>query len=177
VIVEPIEPPEPVDPVEAAETSGTGPSGDVVDGGVERHDDVDIEVPVEVTPEVDDVDDDPTTISPRRIPPAVSATIVASTGQRFQIGGRVLLGRRPTPVAGEEYDAVLVIVDDGKTVSKTHLELLVDRERISVIDLGSGNGTIIETPGEAPVRCVVGVPHPVPRGSRLVLGRQFLMIA
>lgn len=207
VIVEPIEPARPApmvdpdpDPVEAAETSGTGiadagaapatavvpppppaaPAPPVVPAAPEPP----LTPAAAVRPPVDDpvddagdVDDDPTTVSPRRVPPAVSATIVASTGQRFQVGGRVLLGRRPSPAAGEEYDAVLVIVDEGKTVSKTHLELSVDRDRITVTDLGSGNGTVIETPGEPPVRCVRGVPHPVPRGSRLVLGRQFLMIA
>ena len=206
VIVEPIEPTRPAppsdpDPVEPAETSGTGtadagsaPATSFVPPPPPAPQAVvppeptlapptappasvapaPIEDPVD---DAGDVDDDPTTVSPRRVPPAVSATIVASTGQRFQVGGRVLLGRRPSPAAGEEYDAVLVIVDEGKTVSKTHLELSVDRDRIMVTDLGSGNGTVIETPGEQPVRCVRGVPHPVPRGSRLVLGRQFLMIA
>lgn len=193
--------PEPVDPepVEPAETSGTGtadagsapatsfvprpppPPPPAMVPAAPASAPTPVPAPAAAAPDpVDDagdVDDDPTTVSPRRVPPAVSATIVASTGQRFQVGGRVLLGRRPSPAAGEEYDAVLVIVDEGKTVSKTHLELSVDRDRIMVTDLGSGNGTVIETPGEQPVRCVRGVPHPVPRGSRLVLGRQFLMIA
>jgi len=179
---------DPIDPIEPTETGDTGgtqdaapvvptpastaapraaPSRPLVPGPALDVDDDDD----------GDIDDDPTTVSPRRVPPAVSATVVASTGQRFQIGGRVLLGRRPSPAPGEEYDAVLVLVDDGKTISKTHLELNASEERITVTDLGSGNGTVIETPGEPPVRCVTGVPHPVPRGSRLVLGRQYLVVA
>ena len=125
----------------------------------------------------DDPEEDPTTISPRRTRSVATATIVASTGQRFQVSGRVLVGRRPTPSQGESYDAVLVVVDEGKTVSKTHLELIVDEDRIRVVDLGSGNGTVIETPGEAPVRCAAGVPQTVPRGSRLAVGRQFLEVS
>jgi len=109
--------------------------------------------------------------------PVAPATVVASTGQRFQIIGRALLGRRPSPAPDERYDAILVLVDDGKTVSKTHFELTVDDRGIHAIDLGSGNGTVIEIPGEPSQRCVPGVPMPVPRGARIVLGRQFLVVS
>ncbi|OJX62336.1 MAG: hypothetical protein BGO95_11180 [Micrococcales bacterium 73-13] len=98
--------------------------------------------------------------------------LVSTTGQRFEVTGRSLLGRNPAPPAGVAYEAVLVVVDPGKTVSKSHAELLVVADELLVIDLSSGNGTIVETPGEAAVRCTPGQPQPVRRGSRLLLGRQ-----
>jgi len=98
--------------------------------------------------------------------------LVSSTGQRFEVTGRSLLGRNPAAAPGVAYESVLVVVDPGKTISKTHAELLVVADELLVLDLESGNGTIVETPGQPAVRCVPGLPQPVPRGSRLILGRQ-----
>lgn len=108
---------------------------------------------------------------PTAQPPA-SFVLVSTTGQRFEVTGRSLLGRNPAPAPEVVYDSVLVVVDPGKTVSKSHAELLVVADELLVVDLGSGNGTVIETPGETPVRCAPGEPRPVSRGTRLVLGRQ-----
>ncbi|HWL01490.1 MAG TPA: FHA domain-containing protein [Microbacteriaceae bacterium] len=98
--------------------------------------------------------------------------LVSTTGQRFEVSGRSLLGRNPKASPEVVYDAVLVVVDPGKTISKSHAELLVVADELLVIDLRSGNGTVVQTPGEAPVRCEPGMPQPVKRGSRIVLGRQ-----
>lgn len=96
-------------------------------------------------------------------------TLIASTGQRFEIRGRSLLGRNPEPRPGQPYESILVLVDPTKTVSKSHDELLA-------IDLRSGNGTVIVAPGEAPVKAVPGMPVPVPRGSVLKLGKQSVTV-
>jgi len=98
--------------------------------------------------------------------------LVSTTGQRFEVTGRSLLGRNPKPSAEVVYEAILVVVDPGKTISKSHAELLVVADELLVVDLQSGNGTVVQTPGEAPVRCEPGMPQPVRRGSRLLLGRQ-----
>ncbi len=102
--------------------------------------------------------------------------LVSSTGQRFEVTGRSLLGRNPKAPPGVAYEAVLVVVDPGKTISKSHVELLVVADELLVLDLGSGNGTVVETPGRPAVRCVPGMPQPVRRGSRLILGRQQIEI-
>ncbi len=102
--------------------------------------------------------------------------LVSTTGQRFEITGRSLLGRNPTPPSGAVYESVLVVVDPGKTISKSHVELVVVADELLVLDLGSGNGTVVETPGQAPVRGVPGMPQPVRRGSRLLLGRQAITV-
>ncbi len=102
--------------------------------------------------------------------------LVSTTGQRFEITGRSLLGRNPKPAPGVGYESVLVVVDPGKTISKSHVELVIVADELLVVDLGSGNGTVVETPGEAAVRCVPGMPQPVRRGSRIVLGRQVVTV-
>lgn len=107
-------------------------------------------------------------------PPSRPFALVSSTGQRFEVSGRSLLGRNPSPTPGQPYDAVLVLADDGKTVSKNHLELLVVADQLLATDLGSGNGTVVEAPGTAPLRLAPLAPHPVPRGARLLLGRHTL---
>lgn len=101
-----------------------------------------------------------------------SFVLVSTTGQRFEVSGRSLLGRNPKAPPEVSYDSVLVVVDPGKTISKSHAELLVVAGQLLVIDLQSGNGTVVQTPGEAPVRCEPGMPQPVARGSRLILGHQ-----
>lgn len=110
-------------------------------------------------------------------PPTRPFVLVSTTGQRFEVTGRSLLGRNPAPLDGVVYESVLVVVDPGKTISKSHAELLVVADELLVVDLSSGNGTVVEAPGQAPVRCTPGAPQPVRRGSRLVLGRQAIDVA
>lgn len=98
--------------------------------------------------------------------------LVSTTGQRFEVTGRSLLGRKPAAAGDAAYDSVLIVDDPGKTVSKSHAELVVVAGELHVIDLESGNGTVVESPGEPPVRCTPGLPQQVVRGSRLILGRQ-----
>jgi len=121
-------------------------------------------------------DDESTVVVARTPPSSRPFSLVVSTGQRFEVRGRTLLGRKPVPLEGERYDAILVIVDPGKTVSKTHLELLVVAGELMALDVGSGNGTIVHAPAADPVRCERGMPQPVPRGSRIVLGHQWIMV-
>jgi len=102
--------------------------------------------------------------------------LLATTGQRFEVTGRSLLGRNPRPAPGQRYDAVVVLVDDGKTISKSHLELVVVADQLLATDLGSGNGTVVEVYGQPPVRLTSGMPHPVPRGAVLRLGRHHLTV-
>lgn len=111
-------------------------------------------------------------IEPTAPAPSRPFSLVSTTGQRFEVSGRSILGRNPRPDSEFDDATILVVSDPGKTVSKSHAELRVVAGALFVVDLDSGNGTVIETPGSAPVRCEAGLPHPVARGSRLVLGRQ-----
>jgi len=109
-------------------------------------------------------------------PASTPFRLVSTTGQRFEVTGRSLLGRNPSPEPDERYDSVLVLVDEGKTVSKRHLELVVVADQLLATDLGSGNGTVVEVPGEPRLRLTAGMPHPVPRGAVLKLGRHRIAV-
>lgn len=102
--------------------------------------------------------------------------LVSTTGQRFEVTGRSLLGRNPAPEPDQRYDTVLVLVDDGKTVSKSHLELVVLADQLLATDLGSGNGTVVEVYGQPPLRLTPGMPQPVPRGAVLRLGKHRITV-
>ncbi len=102
--------------------------------------------------------------------------LLSTTGQRFEVTGRSLLGRNPTSASDQRYDSVLVLVDDGKTVSKNHLELAVVADQLLATDLGSGNGTVVEVYGLPPVKLEAGMPHPVPRGAVLRLGKHHITV-
>lgn len=102
--------------------------------------------------------------------------LVSTTGQRFEVTGRSLLGRNPSPEPGQRYDSVLVLVDEGKTVSKRHLELVVVADQLLATDLGSGNGTVLEVEGRPPIRLAAGTPQLVPRGCVLRLGKHRISV-
>jgi hypothetical protein len=63
------------------------------------------------------------------------------------------------------------------SVSKSHLEFGQDQGRLWVSDRYSANGTVIRRPGEAAVRCEPGRRYLVPRGSRVEIAEQFLMVS
>ncbi|KGM11554.1 phosphopeptide-binding protein, partial [Cellulomonas bogoriensis 69B4 = DSM 16987] len=99
-------------------------------------------------PLADDVD--MTRLRPARgkvpqVPHAVGPDVVLdlTDGRSIHVSGPVLVGRNPTPRAGEE-DSTLVAVDDpGRSVSKTHLQLGLDRNGVWVRDRNSTNGTVV----------------------------------
>ena len=64
----------------------------------------------------------------------------------------------------------VTIPDPAASISRSHAELLIEDWQIAVTDLGSTNGTVVEAPGEAPVRLRADVPHVVAPGVRVVLG-------
>lgn len=77
-------------------------------------------------------------------PPATEVwAAVFDDGREIEVVPLVLLGRKPQARQGED-DAVLVkVVDDTRTVSKTHLALGTDRNGVYVTDRGSTNGSTV----------------------------------
>lgn len=75
--------------------------------------------------------------------------------------GLVLLGRNPQPRAGEEDALLIKVVDKGRTVSKCHLAIGLDRRGLFVVDRGSTNGTTVTTPD--------GTRRPCPPGDQIAL--------
>ncbi|MET4098382.1 hypothetical protein ABIB37_000619 [Agrococcus sp. UYP10] len=72
--------------------------------------------------------------------PAV-ATLAFDTGDRFALTGAALVGRNPSPSAGEVVEHLLPFADDTRTVSKTHV--LVTVAPLAVVDRASTNGSAV----------------------------------
>ncbi|PZE29036.1 hypothetical protein DEI92_08870 [Curtobacterium sp. MCBD17_034] len=110
--------------------------------------------------------------SPQRAP----VVLHFSTGERVGLVGSGLLGRLPRPEPGERIDEVITIVDPGKSVSKTHLELGREGDDLWVSDRFSGNGTVIRHIDGSIRRCEPGRRYRVERGARVDIGEQFFLV-
>lgn len=58
-------------------------------------------------------------------------------------GAGVLVGRDPSPAAGETGFTMIAIDDPSRSVSKTHLAVTRHGDRLAVADRGSTNGSSI----------------------------------
>ncbi|SDD09759.1 Forkhead associated (FHA) domain, binds pSer, pThr, pTyr [Sanguibacter gelidistatuariae] len=95
-------------------------------------------------------------------------------GQSFTVVGAGLVGRSPQALPGAPDAQLLEIVDEDRSVSKTHLQFGVDEQGFWVSDLGSTNGTSVLTPHGEPLDVVVGVRVYVPADGSVRVGqRQF----
>jgi pSer/pThr/pTyr-binding forkhead associated (FHA) protein len=104
--------------------------------------------PVAVAPEpappaprssVLDPEDEQTVIRVRRAP----ARLLFTTGQMLTVKRSALVGRGPSPAAGETADTLFSVDDPTKSVSRTHFRLdWVDRHLI-ITDRDSANGVIV----------------------------------
>lgn len=100
-----------------------------------------------------------------------------STGESVTVTGTGLVGRNPIAEPGEYVDHFVVIVDPGKSVSKTHLEFGQDAGAFWISDRFSGNGTIVREPEREPRRAEAGKRYRVSRGSRVDIGEQFFVVS
>ena len=105
----------------------------------------------------------------------VCGSVVArfSTGEVVTLHGTGLIGRNPTPQEGERFDALVRILDPARSVSKTHLEFVVDAGRLWIRDRFSGNGTILRHPNGTGSRCEGGRRYRVGEGDRVEIGEQY----
>ena len=69
-----------------------------------------------------------------------------TTDVTIGVDGLVLLGRNPQPRVGEEDATLIKVLDESRTVSKSHLAVGVDAGGLYVMDRGSTNGTIVTAP-------------------------------
>ena len=99
-----------------------------------------------------------------------------STGETVTVHGSGLVGRRPLPQPGEDFDHLVQIQDAGMSVSKSHLEFGQHEGEFWVSDRFSGNGTIIHRPADSSLRCESGRRYLVARGSRVDIADQFFLL-
>jgi hypothetical protein len=97
-----------------------------------------------------------------------------STGERIDVSGTGLLGRRPIPREGETFDQLIALRDTTRSVSKTHLEFGHEDGEFWVVDRFSSNGTVLRRQREAPLLLEPGRRYRVPRGARIELGDQWV---
>ncbi|WP_413316918.1 RDD family protein [Agrococcus sp. 1P02AA] len=86
-------------------------------------------------------DDDLDVTRARSRAPRAVAILAFDTGDRFAITGAALIGRNPAPAAGEEVEHLLPIVDDTRSISKTHL--LITAVPLAAVDRASTNGSSV----------------------------------
>ncbi|AWB95085.1 hypothetical protein DCE93_04935 [Agromyces badenianii] len=116
----------------------------------------------------------PETVEP---PASTRFVLTFSTGETRTVFGSGLIGRRPMPQPGEQFDHLVQIADRSLSVSKTHLEFGEHDGTLWIADRFSGNGTIVRRPDDGAVRCESGRRYLVPRGSRVELAEQFFVVA
>ncbi|MGN8247267.1 RDD family protein [Cellulomonas soli] len=95
--------------------------------------------------------------------PGIGLRLVLDTGERVEVAGDGLIGRRPDPAPGVVH---LVPVDDpARSVSKVHLAFGLDAGapgQMWVMDRGSTNGSVVVTPS--------GAESVLPAGARVSVG-------
>ena len=90
--------------------------------------------------------------------------------------GLVLLGRNPQPRVGEEDALLIKVVDKGRTVSKSHLAIGLDRHGLFVVDRGSTNGTTVTAPDGSRWPCPPGDQIALPAGAVISFGDHRLQV-
>ena len=115
------------------------------------------------------IDEGPTVA--RTALPRAAATLVMDTGQRIAlVAPRTLLGRAPVAVAPWEEADTVPVTDPDRSISKTHLAVLLDGDRLSVRELGSTNGSAVVAADGARTTLLMGQDVAVPDGARVELG-------
>ena len=115
------------------------------------------------------IDEDPTVA--RTALPRAGATLVMDTGQRIAlVAPRTLLGRAPVAVPPWDKADTVPVIDPDRSISKTHLAVLLDGDRLSVRELGSTNGSAVVAADGARTTLLMGQDVAVPDGARVELG-------
>ncbi|MDN5761978.1 MAG: RDD family protein [Microlunatus sp.] len=97
-------------------------------------------------------------------------------GRDVGVDGLVLLGRNPQPGAGEEDATLIKVVDETRTVSKSHLAVGVDARGLYVMDRGSTNGSTVTSSDGTQRPCRPGDLVDVGDGSVVSFGDHWLEI-
>ncbi|MBI9113436.1 RDD family protein [Sanguibacter suaedae] len=136
---------------------------------------------------VDDLEETRVTVARTRRPgtpsaptPAVaSAQLTFDTGDVEDITGRGVIGRRPQlpeGTGGADGGTAITVPDTTRTVSKTHLEFVVEETGLRVTDLWSTNGsTVVGADGDQ-VPLPAGEAVLAPFGSTVTVGDHWFTV-
>jgi uncharacterized RDD family membrane protein YckC len=102
--------------------------------------------------------------------PAVRWEVSFDTGERFEVRGLTLVGRRPEPRSGEPVKRLVTLPSDDMSLSKTHAQFqVVPDGALVVMDRGSTNGSILIRAGVTR-RLAGGKPATLRDGDRVRFG-------
>ena len=108
-------------------------------------------------------------------PMGVRALLVLDTGQRIEVRGTTLFGRSPSAAAGEGEALLVPVVDDTRSVSKTHIAVMPARRGVFVVDRASTNGSAIVR-GGSETALPAGHPAELQIGDTVRFGDRSLLV-
>lgn len=109
------------------------------------------------------------------VPVGVRAILVLDTGERVEVRGTTLFGRSPSAAAGEGEALLVPVVDDTRSVSKTHIAVMPARRGVFIVDRASTNGSAIVRDGVETV-LVAGHPAELRTGDTVRFGDRSLQV-
>lgn len=131
----------------------------------------------DLSPEQNPADEplDHTRMATRSTAPNPKWQLTFDDDRTLPLDGPLIVGRNPSVAPDESGAAVLALVDEDRSVSKTHLRIDVRDGGVVVTDRHSTNGVSVRT-GTTTSQCVPGVPTAVPDGSTVRFGdREFIV--
>lgn len=113
-----------------------------------------------------------TTVGPR--PPL--GVLLLDDGATFRLDADYLVGRDPHHNAAKVGNSrALRVSGPASGVSRQHLRISLVGWTVNAVDLGSVNGTYIESPDDPrPRRLTSGVPEQILPGTKVAFGRRWL---
>lgn len=109
------------------------------------------------------------------VPAGVRAILVLDTGERVEVRGTTLFGRSPSAAAGEGEALLVPVVDDTRSVSKTHIAVMPARRGVFIVDRASTNGSAIVRDG-VETALAAGHPAELRTGDTVRFGDRFLQV-
>jgi pSer/pThr/pTyr-binding forkhead associated (FHA) protein len=108
----------------------------------------------------------------RATPEPVRARLRLHDGEIVEIGPEgAVIGREPRdPDQGESTRQLIVVDDQERLLSRSHLGVMVEDGKVFVVDLGSMNGSALVSPDGARRPLVAGEPTELPPGSSVCFG-------
>ncbi len=108
--------------------------------------------------------------APKRRP--VAGVLHPSSGEPVPVDRPVVIGRAPSAsrVSGDQLPRLLTVPSPSHDISRTHVQVAPDGDRLTVTDLHSTNGTILVGPDGGRRELSAGETVPLPVGSVIDLG-------
>jgi len=97
--------------------------------------------------------------------PARVGLLYFSTGEVVDVDGPVVVGRAPAQAREGETARLVAVRGPGRGISRTHVRVSVEGQLVQVEDLGSRNGTLVQSPNGPQVDLQAGVPFTLADGA------------